>query len=268
MSMRFHFASTFAKLQEWPSEISKALESSPSGAASAVEKQLVEEMKPHDGAIQAVPALNVGAPQVGVAGELESILTAMQARKPPAPGRGAAATSCSISAANGATLSDQHLSPMFSHHWVSLSCTQSATSTRSQAAGSLPRQLSIWKSESTRMSLAFEGTITLPCRFEAAAVHPPGHHGHARTQVPRAVRISHQERVRALLLTSGNLVHLSDECIHRCCCRSNARWHAPQPRYQQYGPHRITHSSWQPMPWWALAPSSVCPRGISVERAT
>ena len=47
MSMRFHFASTFAKLQEWPSEISKVLECSQRSAAA----ELVSEKNPSDAAV-------------------------------------------------------------------------------------------------------------------------------------------------------------------------------------------------------------------------
>lgn len=133
MSMRFHFASTFAKLQEWPSEISRTLECSPSGAACAAAEQLVEEMKPHVGAVQAVPDVNVGAPQVGVAGELESILTAMHAGKHPAPASGVAATTCSVSTANGTSLSDMYLPLIISLCWIHC-CTQSEQEVWSHAS--------------------------------------------------------------------------------------------------------------------------------------
>ena len=41
MSTRFHFATTFAKLREWPAEIAKVLEASSRGAA---ERMLAERM--------------------------------------------------------------------------------------------------------------------------------------------------------------------------------------------------------------------------------
>lgn len=43
MSMRFHFATTFAKLREWPAEIGKVLEASARGAAERMRSERMSE---------------------------------------------------------------------------------------------------------------------------------------------------------------------------------------------------------------------------------